>query len=63
MQRMKRLEALYKENVKRMRNTLETKLRKAALALEEQRQERRRKFNQYVSSGKINHSKKTFQDH
>ena len=45
---MKKLEALYKENVKRMRNTLETKLRKAAAALKEQRQERMKKYARYV---------------
>ena len=46
---MKRLEALYKENVKRMRNTLETKLRKAATVFEEQRQERLGKYARYVN--------------
>jgi hypothetical protein len=45
---MKKLEALYKDNVKRMRNTLETKLRKAAVAFEEQRQERMKKYARYV---------------
>ena len=45
---MNKLEALYKENVKRIRNTLETKLRKAAVALEEQRQERMKKYSRYV---------------
>ena len=46
---MKKLEALYKENVKRMRNTLEAKLRKAAVALEEQSKERMRKYARYVN--------------
>jgi hypothetical protein len=46
---MKKLEALYKENVKRMRNTLESKLMKAAVALEEQRQERMKKYSRYVN--------------
>merc|ERR1712106_452523 len=45
MERMRRLEAVYKDNVKRMRNTLEIKLRKAALALEEQRRERMKKYS------------------
>ena len=47
MERMRRLEAVYKDNVKRMRNTLEIKLRKAALALEEQRRERMKKYSRY----------------
>ena len=46
---MKKLEAIYKDNLKRMRNTLETKLRKAAVALEEQRQEGMKKFARYVN--------------
>ena len=45
---MKKLETLYKDNVRKIRNALEAKLRKAALALEEQRQERRRKFSRLV---------------
>ena len=45
MERMKRLEGLYRENVKKMRNTLEGKLRKAAQAFEEQRLDRIRKIS------------------
>ena len=45
MERMKRLEDLYRENVKKMRNTLEGKLRKAAMAFEEQRLDRIRKIS------------------
>ena len=41
------MEALYRDNVKRMRNTLELKVRKAALAFDEQRQERLRKYARY----------------
>ena len=47
MERMKRLEDLYRENVKKMRNTLEGKLRKAALAFEEQRRDRIKKISRY----------------
>jgi hypothetical protein len=46
---MNRLEALYKENVKRMRYSLETNWRKAALAVEEQSQERLKKNARYVN--------------
>ena len=58
---MKKLEALYKENVKRMRNTLESKLMKAAVALEEQRQERMRKYARFVNKKK-NKIQKTLSD-
>ena len=40
------MEALHKENV---RYTLETKVSKAALALEEQNQERLQKYARYVN--------------
>ena len=49
---MNKFEALYKENVKRMRYNLETKLRKAALALEEQSQERLTKYARYQKKKK-----------
>ena len=48
VERMKRLEAVYKDNVKKMRNTLELKLRKAAVALEQQRRERMKKYSRYI---------------
>ena len=43
--RMKKLETLYKQNLSRMKTTLESKLEKASSALEEQKQERRRRIS------------------
>ena len=43
--RMKKLETLYKQNLSRMKKTLESKLEKASSALEEQKQERRRRIS------------------
>jgi hypothetical protein len=39
---MKKLETLYRQNLRRMKKTLESKLEKASSALEEQKQERRK---------------------
>ena len=43
--RMRKLESLYRQNLRRMRKTLEVKLEKSAVALEEQREERKRKIS------------------
>ena len=47
--RMRKLENLYRHNLRRMRKTLEVKLEKSATVLEEQREERKRKITEYVS--------------
>ena len=39
------MESLYRQNLRRMRKTLEVKLEKSAVALEEQREERKRKIS------------------
>ena len=44
---MKKLETLYKQNLSRMKTNLESKLEKASSALEEQKQERRRRISGY----------------
>ena len=44
---MKKLETLYKQNLSRMKTTLESKLEKTSSALEEQKQERRRRISGY----------------
>ena len=44
---MKKLETLYKQNLSRMKTTLESKLENASSALEEQKQERRRRISGY----------------
>ena len=43
---MRKLEKLYRQNLRRMRKTLEVKLEKSATTLEEQREERRRKLTE-----------------
>ena len=43
---MRKLENLYRQNLRRMRKTLETKLEKASTALEEQKLERKRRFSE-----------------
>ena len=50
--RMRKLENLYRHNLRRMRKTLEVKLEKSATVLEEQREERKRKITEYVSLSK-----------
>ena len=42
--RMRKLENLYRHNLRRMRKTLEVKLEKSSTVLEEQREERKRKI-------------------
>merc|ERR1712054_337398 len=42
---MRKLENLYRQNLRRMRKTLETKLEKASTALEEQKLERKKRFS------------------
>ena len=48
--RMRKLENLYRHNLRRMRKTLEVKLEKSATVLEEQREERKKKITECVSS-------------
>ena len=48
---MRKLENLYRHNLRRMRKTLEVKLEKSATVLEEQREERKKKITECVSSG------------
>jgi hypothetical protein len=43
---MKKLETLYRQNLTRMKTTLESKLEKASSALEEQQQERRKRLSE-----------------
>ena len=43
--RMKKLESLYRQNLRRMRKTLETKLEKSSLVLEEQKQEKQKRIS------------------
>jgi len=52
--RMRKLENLYRHNLRRMRKTLEVKLEKSATVLEEQREERKRKIteNSFVMQAK-----------
>ena len=49
--RMRKLENLYRHNLRRMRKTLEVKLEKSATVLEEQREERKKKITECVSIG------------
>ena len=46
--RMRKLENLYRHNLRRMRKTLEVKLEKSATVLEEQREERKKKITECV---------------
>merc|ERR1712037_417378 len=41
---MKKLESIYKDNVRKMRSTLEKRLEKSAKSLEDQRREKQRKI-------------------
>ena len=43
--RMKKLESLYKQNLSKMKTTLELKLENASSALEEQKKERMRRIS------------------
>lgn len=43
--RMKKLESLYRQNLRRMRKTLENKLEKSSLVLEEQKQEKQKRIS------------------
>ena len=47
--RMRKLENLYRHNLRRMRKTLEVKLERSASVLEEQREERKKRITEYVS--------------
>jgi hypothetical protein len=41
---MKKLETLYRQNLSRMKTTLENKLEQASLAVEQQKEERRKRI-------------------
>ena len=43
---MRKLENLYRQNLRRMRKTLEVKLEKSSIVLEEKREERKKKLTE-----------------
>ena len=43
---MRKLENLYRQNLRRMRKTLEVKLEKSSIVLEEKREERKKKITE-----------------
>ena len=47
---MKKLENLYRQNLRRMRKTLESKLEKSPSVIEEQKMEKQRRISRYIPS-------------